>query len=83
MKTCLKSLSLLALASSFPCIALAEMAGARLPVAVTAENAVAVFAMVSVGVILSFDYRGSARRAAMVARMARPAATRESHRLAA
>jgi hypothetical protein len=55
MKTLLSLISLIT-AAGFPCLAFAELAGARLPASVNAETALAVFATSSLLLIALFDY---------------------------
>ena len=55
MKTLLRFISLVT-AAGFPCLAFAELAGARLPASVNAETTLAVFASSSLLLIALFDY---------------------------
>ncbi len=84
MKTSLKTISLLLVAASFPCVAFAELAGGRIPVVITAENLISVFSIVSIAVIVGLDYtRGQRRRSVSLAPASSAQVRRESHRLAA
>ena len=55
MKTSLKLIALV-IAAGYPCLALAQVAGARLPAAINAENTVGAFTAVFVGLMLLKDY---------------------------
>lgn len=55
MKTSLKLIALL-LAAGYPCVALAQFAGAQLPAVINAENAAGLFTAVFVGLMLLKDY---------------------------
>jgi hypothetical protein len=87
MKTSLilKSLALLP-AAGYPVVAFAEFLGARIPSAINAETALAVFAVAVIGLTLGADYgRKPARLALATSATPAPVArrTNEHHRLAA
>ncbi len=82
MKTTIKVIALL-IAAGYPCVALAEFAGASIPSALNAENALCVFTATLAVLLMIGDYsRGRiAHTASSYSRT--PFRKRESHRLAA
>lgn len=83
----MKTLKLLALAISagYPCVAFAEFAGARVPHVLNGENALAVFSVALLGLLVVSDYSRRFRAPAVALDPCCDArrASDETHRLAA
>lgn len=78
-----KSIKLLALvlATSFPCVAFAQILGAPVPASLSVENMVGAFSLLLVGLLLVTDYSPRARIRSVT--LSSPARSTETHRLAA
>lgn len=85
MKTTIKVIALL-IAAGYPCVAFAEFAGASIPSALNAENALIAFSIALAVLLMIGDYSRRAFAFNSPARLGAKPVTRskrESHRLAA
>jgi hypothetical protein len=82
MKTSLK-FTVLFLAASYPCMAFAEMLGAKVPAVLNVENVATLFSLLLIGLTLISDYSRRSRPLASRVTVACTQSYRETHRLAA
>ena len=82
MKNSLKITALL-LAASFPCVAFAEILGAKVPAVLNVENTATLFALLIIGLTVVTDYSRRSRTALALSYSKFVEGKGESHRLAA
>jgi len=82
MKNSLKITALL-VAASFPCVAFAEILGAKIPAVLNVENTATLFALLIIGLTVVTDYSRRSRTALAESYSKFVEGKGESHRLAA
>jgi hypothetical protein len=82
MKTSLKLIALV-LAAGYPCLAIAEVLGAKLPAVLNFENVATLFSLSLIGLTLVGDYSRRPSSLASRSAIAPTEPNHETHRLAA